>query len=306
MKNCFELAGHGLKCEALWKAVLCGGAVYPWRHEYVRVRRGPGCWGYEIRLDAGGYVMERGGPVYLEQGFRRVMDDPGDVLEYIAVSPGGGLDCVRYIALEEGDEIAWRELEQELSWDETDGGVCVRACRPAETVVIPARAGGRAVVRVELGPDSLTEVCRRLVISEGVKEACLDFSASRGLERLDIPERLALLEAPAGYYMTNWFRRRRWEQVYLNGWYLGTPGGMELTGADGLAIEPGTLAVAPGADFKCPWRSIAVPGSVRSIGRSAFADAPRLERLSLPEGVELGENAFECCPLLQNPPRGGK
>ena len=90
MKNCFELVRHGLKCEALWKAVLCEGAVYPWRHEYVRVRRGPGCWGYEIRLDAGGYVMERGGPVYLEQGFRRVMDDPGDVLEYIAVSPGGG------------------------------------------------------------------------------------------------------------------------------------------------------------------------------------------------------------------------
>ena len=130
MKNCFELAGQGLKCEALWKAVLCGGAVYPWRHEYVRVRRGPGCWGYEIRLDAGGYVMERGGPVYLEQGFRRVMDDPGDVLEYIAVSPGGGLGLRALHSSGGGrrDSLAGSWSRSCPGTRRTEG-VCVRACR---------------------------------------------------------------------------------------------------------------------------------------------------------------------------------
>ena len=37
MKNCFELRQHGLICEALRKAVLCKGTVYPWKYEYVHV-----------------------------------------------------------------------------------------------------------------------------------------------------------------------------------------------------------------------------------------------------------------------------
>ena len=297
MKNCFELRQHGLICEALRKAVLCKGTVYPWKYEYVRVFTGPRSWGHEVCLPAGSYLMERGEAVYLEKDLICNLDDPGDIIDSIAVTEAG-LECVRRIAAEEGDTIVWRSLEDELRWREVPGGVCVVGCYAAETVAIPSRVGGRDVVRVELGADSLTEICRELVISEGIAEADIDLSAAPGLARLEIPSSSRLDAAPLGYELTNWYRRQKTGPVYLCGWYLGTPGGIDALGSDELAIEPGTVAVARGADFRCPWKSITVPDSVKSIGRVAFAAAPELERLVLPPDIEIGEYAFEYSPKL--------
>lgn len=60
-------------------------------------------------------------------------------------------------------------------------------CYAAEAVAIPAYIGGLDVVRVELGADSLTEICRELVISEGIAEADIDLSAAPGLATFGNP-----------------------------------------------------------------------------------------------------------------------
>lgn len=294
-RNTLTLSRDALRCEALDGAVLCRGTVYPWKHEYVRVSTE---W-QRRALPAGCYVMS--GPNEAEElkaAAEYCFAVPGDRLDVIRVT-GEELDCRRYICLGEGDAVAWSSMDEELVWHEENGGVCVTGCRPSAVTAIPKTVAGMAVKRLELGQDALTGICRELIISEGVAEVRLDLSGAPGLERLEYPASARLTASPAGYERTNWFRRQRSGQVYLAGWYLGTPGGTKALGTDELRLRPGTVAIADGADFKCPWRSIELPDSVRHIGRLAFADAPWLEALDLPAGlISLGEYAFQQCPRL--------
>ena len=290
-RNIFTLGERGLRVEALGGALLCGGSVYAWRHEYVRPLE-------ELQLPAGCFVMD--GPCAARSatsGTAYRFAAPGDRLDVIHASDSG-LDCRRYICLGEGDAVAWRSLEDLLVWREENGEICVTGCRPGEVIAIPREIGGLPVTRAELGPDTLTEISRELIISEGVRELRLDFSAAPGLERLDFPASARLMASPQAHERTNWFRRQS-RPVYLGGWYLGTPGGIAALGSDELVIRPGTVAIADGADFKCPWRGITLPDSLRHIGRLAFADARALESLRLPDGpLTAGEYAFEQHPKL--------
>jgi hypothetical protein len=290
-RSIFTLEKHSLRIEALDGALLCGGAVYAWRHEYVDA-------GSQILIPDGCYVMT--GPCkarLVSSSTEYRFATPGDRLDIIQVLDSG-LDCRRYICLGEGDAVAWRSLEDMLIWREENGEVCVTGCQPGAVIAIPREIGGLPVTRAELGPDTLTELCRELIISDGVRELRLDFSAAPGLERLDFPVSARLLSSPLAHERTNWFRRQR-RPVYLGGWYLGTPGGTASLGSDELVIRPGTVAIADGADFKCPWRSITLPDSLRHIGRLAFADARALESLLLPDGpLTVGEYAFEQRPKL--------
>lgn len=185
-----------------------------------------------------------------------------------------------------------------LSWHEEGEGVCIDGCGWAESIEIPASVGGLPVLRVRLGPDSLTADCRRLSLAEGIAEAALDFGNARGLRELDFPASARLCASPIDIQLTAWFKSRS-GPVYLGGCYCGTPGG----GAGGqgeLVIAEGTLSVARGADFHCGWRRIVIPDSVQSIGACAFADAFCLEELRLPGGeLSLGSHAFASCPRLQ-------
>lgn len=107
MKNCFELRQHGSyvrRCERQCCA----------RVQFIRgntnmsaVFTGPRSWGHEVCLPAGSYLMERGEAVYLEKDLICNLDDPGDIIDSIAVTEAG-LECVRRIAVEEGDTIVWR------------------------------------------------------------------------------------------------------------------------------------------------------------------------------------------------------
>lgn len=294
-RNIFFLSRHSLRCEGLEGAVFCRGTVYPWRHEYMRVIPG----GRKQPLPEGCYVMTgpcEAQPLTSAAEYNFLI--PGDRLDIIHVTDSG-LDCRRFICLGEEDAVAWRSLEDGLTWREEPGGVCVTGCRPGAAAAIPGTVSGMAVVRVELGPDTLTEVCRELIISEGVAEVKLDLTCAPGLERLEFPSSARLISSPLGHERTNWFRRQRLEPVYLGGWYLGTPGGVKALGTDELEIRPGTAAIADGADFKCPWRRLTIPDSVRHIGRLAFADASRLEYLRLPDALRsVGDYAFEQHPLL--------
>lgn len=305
VKKLFCLSRHGLICECLGKGVLCGGVVFPWKRSYISVYTGSRCWGHTISVPAGSYTrtsqLLNKDPEYNEIPWEFTLDDPGMYLSVIRVvgTDPLQLECVEYITVEEGDDPVYRSLEEELHWHMEKDGICIGGCREdLETILIPAKIGGRPVVRVRLGKDSLTGYCRSLIISEGVTEASLDFGNAPGMKRLDFPASARLLSSPCDIAQTRWFHSKGAVPVYLGGYYCGTPGG----GAGGeteLVIAEGTVAVADGADFHCYWQRIVVPDSVRTIGRSAFADARCLEELSLPTKLEkLGESAFCFAPRL--------
>lgn len=301
-KIAYCLRRHGLALEVFDRALLCEGRVFPWRRESVALSAETGCG--EFTIPAGCYVRVYGSCEremrYVGEDLEYTFDDSGLCIEVIRVLQTRPLqlECTEYVSVEADDEPVFRSLESDWTFSETEDGISLEGYHgDTETVLVPAFIGERPVKRLCLDTDSLTEDCRSLVISEGIREVSLDLSAARGLKRLDFPASARFISSPLGIDGTRWFCSRGKEAVYLGGYYCGTPGGG--CGEHELVIKVGTVAIACGADFHCFWRRIIIPDSVKTIDRLAFADAKCLEDLRLPEGVEyIGDFAFQCCPRL--------
>ncbi|MBR5285086.1 MAG: leucine-rich repeat domain-containing protein, partial [Clostridia bacterium] len=82
--------------------------------------------------------------------------------------------------------------------------------------------------------------------------------------------------------------------------WLDNPVPWDLSAVTEVIIADGVTSIGEEAFFQAPvLETVTLPGSVKTIGYSAFYDCQALESLTLSEGLEVIDNeAFLCCPAL--------
>ena len=285
-----------LHIEDFEDAIFCEGRVFLKKRIEHCINTAPGqCWGVSFDFPAESFVDGE----FNSRGGSLCIDAPGDrheIAELISLDPLH-IEIEYHVGVEYpayGEEISpfiSRHVAR-LNFSSLDDSLQVTGFDGAEhTILIPAVYDGRAVHRVDFRGADLSGV-ESLIISEGVEELALDFYTASKLRRLVIPEGVKLLCPLDDISLTPWFKAQRTEPVYISDCYCGTPGGGS-GGVRSLVIPEGITSVAAGADFHSYWHSIKTPGTLRRVGRLAFATNHCLEELNLSEGVaEICDGSF--------------
>ena len=160
---------------------------------------------------------------------------------------------------------------------------------------IPSVIDGKPVISIGEGSFKSMRDLKKLVISEGIKTIGESaFQNCYGLADIQFPESIDEISGLA-FENTQWFKNLPDGMIYINDIAWRLKGDLSE-----IKLKDGITKIAPYAFYDSKIKNIDIPGSVRVIGKRAFASCKNLEEIIIPDGVERIEAvSFGWCDSLR-------
>lgn len=163
-----------------------------------------------------------------------------------------------------------------------------------------------------------------LVIPEGVTKIKTNAFKGCKLESLTIPSSIEVIEPDAFYYYEEipwykdpesceigrvifndwdaWYSKVQLGNMYSNPYHHSVPYNIHGEKIENPKLKEGMTKIEDYINLNIPFDGeIALPSTLKRIGKYAFADNAELSAVKMPDGLEeIGESAFEGCKMIEN------